>query len=153
MADIERFSRNVLFDTMYQADCSAAGGIVIFTADWHPILNCDRLVAIVLNCTGAQALSAMTVRGATAVAGTNPLTLCTLTTPANVNLANETGMIEVQLAVLHQRYMAGLGFELTHVNIGVETLAGATPVVGTLIGYNVRTAQLGLTTATEDAWT
>ena len=153
MADLERFSRNILFDQEYQADASAGGGIVIFTADWHPVINCDRLVAIILNCTGAQVLSAMTVRGATAVAGTNPMTLVTLTTPANVAAANDTGMIEVSIAHLHQVFMAGLGLELTHVNIGVETIAGATPVVGTLIGYRPGYARLGLTTATETAWT
>ena len=153
MANMELFTRNILLDQAYQADASAGGGIVIFTADWHPIYNADRIVAIVLNCTGAQALSAMTLRGATSVAGANPLTMCTLTNPGNVDAADETGMIEVAAAYIQQVYAAAIGLELTHVNIGVETIQGATPLVGTLIGHLVRYAEYGLTTATEFAWT
>ena len=153
MADVELFSRNYLLAQEYEADASAPGGVVIFTAAYIDIRNYDRIVAIVLNCTGAQAFSGMTVRGASSAAGANALTICTLTNPANVNLANEWAMIEVRMAYLQQVYWTTQAVELSHLNIGIVTIAGATPVVGTLIAFNGRRRYATLAVATETAWT
>jgi hypothetical protein len=145
MADIELFSRHMALDTIYSADVSGEDTDIF--AAWLDITKFEKVVAFVHLCTAASNLTNFELVTGNTAAGGTPTTVATLTTPANINAANETAMMEVRASQIQ-----GVDADAIVANVSINS-AGAVPVVVGMLRYNPRYAYASLTTATETAWT
>ena len=145
MADIELFSRHMALDCFYIADVS--GEDVSVFAAWLDITKFEKVVGFVLLCTAASNLTNFEIVTGSTAAGANPTTVATLTTPANINAANETAMIEMRASQIQ-----GVDADAIVANLSINS-AAAVPVALSMLRYNPRYAYASLTTATETAWT
>jgi len=145
MADIELLTRNMAVAPFYSADIS--GEDVDVFAAWLPIGIYEKVVAVCTLLTAASNLTNFELVTATDADGTNPTTVATLTTPANINAALETAIMEVRASQIQT-----VDPDATHVNISINS-AAAVPVLVQLFRYNPRYAQAALWVGTETAWT
>ena len=145
MADIERFTRHVAVDAFYSADIS--GEDVDVFANWLDIRIYEKVVAVCTLLTAASNLTNFELVTATDVAGTAPTTVATLTTPANINAALETAIMEVTAAQIQN-----VDADAEFANISINS-AAAVPVLVQLFRYRPVYARATLWQGTEVAWT
>ena len=137
-------SENVNVQSFYSADVSAG---VQLPADgsWIDIENYDFGMCIAHLLTAASNLTVFRLLSNTLAAGTGTDNVVkTLTTPANINAANETALLEWRASDITD----GDKFLTADLNS-----AGAVPVQLTFINFRSRYATVSLTTATETAST
>ena len=152
MGTVNKLSENIHVYVYYEDDASAG---VQLPADaqvatdnhnfvgWIDHQECEKGMCIVMTIAGAQALSTCRIVSNTSSIGAgtdHAVTKTTITTPANVNAALETAMVEwgAEDITDGDRYVA----------LDVNQ-AGADPLVAVFVLENRRDKTTGLTTATE----
>ena len=153
MSTVNKLSENVKVLVYHEDDASAGVQLPAdaqaatdnVPAGWIDMQEYEKALFIVMTIAGAQALSAFRVLSNTSAAGAGTdHVVKTLTTPANVNAALETAMLEVTASDLTpgDRYITA---DLNQ--------AGADPLVLVVVLENRRYKRTGLTAATEVAAT
>ena len=145
MADIERITRHMAVEPFYSAAISGEDTSVF--AAWLPIHGYEKVVAVCTLLTAASNLTNFELVTATTAAGANPTTVATLTTPANINAALETAVMEITAPQIQN-----VDVDAQYANISINS-AGAVPVLVQLFRYRPRYAYATLWVGTEIAWT